>query len=78
MTQFLQPSSVGLMCVAIVAAVALTGVTAFAWDRRGGWLLLRAAGPLLSCALLTLGAFIGINLITSLFQTWPEVWGYLR
>ncbi len=54
MGAFLQPTSVGLMVLAVVLAVAATATTALFWDRGGRWITLRFLGPLASFGSLAL------------------------
>jgi len=77
MSQFLAPTSLGLLVLAVVLGLAVTAATAVLWDRQG-WLAVRIVGPLLSMSLLAVGALIAINLVTSLFDTWSEVWVFVR
>lgn len=78
MTAFWEPTSVGLMIISAVSAVLLTATTAVLWDRRGGWIVLRISGPVVGFLLLSVAALIAINRPNGLFQTWSELWGFLR
>jgi uncharacterized membrane protein len=71
------PNSPVLLGIAVAAALAITGLTAVVWDRRG-WVVVRFAGPLTSTVLFSVAALVAINLIASLFDTWSDVWGFVR
>ena len=77
MSAFLQPTSVGLLTLAVALAVVMTAVTAFMWDRGGGWNMLRFLGPLVSFGSLGLATLIAMNLAATLFSSWSDVWSYL-
>ena len=77
MSQFLEPTSAGLLVTCGALSLGMTAATAYLWDRKG-WVAVRAAGPLVSLIFLAVAALVALNLATSLFDTWREVWVFAR
>lgn len=77
LSAFLQPTSTGLLVLAVVLAVVVTVVTALFWDRGGWWITLRFLGPLASFGSLAVATLIAVNMVATLFSGWTDVWSFL-